>query len=117
MLPIDGKIGETNILLYNFNEQTHQFTIDIFDAYAINFNDNTFYIKKVVKAQSLDLGGTWEYFRTGNNQWKEVSMGPTGFTMRELMVTEEIVLRDTSLQFNPETYEDLIHIIDYRKVK
>ena len=113
----DIKIGESKIVMYNFNEKENDFSIEIFDLLKDNFTKHTFYIKKTVKSETLDLSGSWEYFRIKDEQWKEVATNVTGISLKDIIVTKEIEKRDTILLFSPETYEDYWHLIDYQKVK
>lgn len=112
LMQIPEKDGISKLSIYNFNTEQDRF--EEHDNFIINFNENTFYVRKL-NSYNDDRGlEIHEYFRINTITWREVTTKAGTHDYRNLIVLDEIVARDTFLTFNLETYEDTYHVIEFQ---
>ena len=68
-----------------------------FEDFLDKFNDNTFYVKKLISYNDSRGLEIHEYFRINKMAWREITTKGESHNYRNLIVLNEIVSRDTFL--------------------
>jgi hypothetical protein len=106
-----------NIKFYNYYPKQNRFDTYHHPQSTLVFKKYTFYVSKTRKDSVSNEEHSLEYFRLGKNKWREITSNKKESFYKDLLITNEIILRDTGIVFNPETYDDFLLITEYLDVK